>query len=273
MEESPGVVSPEWPPRPLRAAALAAALLLASSPRASAQGFQLGLRGGPSVPHLSGGGNQISEGYQSTLAPNFGVMGEFGFTPDFSLMTELDYAGQGGVRKGMQPITQSPAGLPPLPPGQYLYASFRNETILDYLEAPVMARLAWGQDTLVRWFVQGGPYFAYLLQATEKTSGTSQVYVTPGGPPLTIQGEPVPAQDFGARTDVRNGLWRFNWGVTAGAGMEILLAPRHRLFLEVRGEYGLRTIQKDPANGASNTGCAEFLVGYKYAFGRAAGGS
>jgi hypothetical protein len=246
---------------------------MASAPPAAAQGFQLGVRGGPSVPHLSGGGNQISEGYQSTLAPNFGLLGEFGFTQHFSLMTELDYAGQGGVRKGMQPITQSPAGLPPLPPGQYLYASFRNETILDYLEAPVMARFTWGRGPVVRWFVQGGPYFAYLLQATEKTSGTSQVYVTPAGPPLTIEGQPIPPQDFGARTDVRNGLWRFNCGATAGGGTEFLLAPGHRLFLEVRGEYGLRTIQKDHSNGTSNTGCAEFLVGYKYGFGRAASGS
>jgi hypothetical protein len=272
MKKLPAVVALGWLPGFLRTVSFAVVLALASGPRASAQGFQLGVRGGPSVPHLSGGGNQISEGYQSTLAPNFGVMGEFGFTPHFSLMTELDYAGQGGVRKGMQPITQSPAGLPPLPSGQYLYADFRNESILDYLEAAVMAKYTWGRAPLVRWFVQGGPYFAYLLHATEKTSGSSGVYLTPGGPPLTIQGQPLPPQDFGTRTDVKNGLWRFNWGATAGGGTEFLLAPRHRLFLEVRGEYGLRTIQKDHSNGTSNTGCAEFLVGYKFALGRAESG-
>ena len=57
--------------------------------------------------------------------------------------------------------------------------------------------------------------------------------------------------------------------VTAGVGVTYLFTPNHQFFLDLRGEYGLRAVQKDTAtNGSSSTGCAVLALGYKYSFGR-----
>ena len=231
--------------------------------------FLLGVRGGPSIPQLSGGGNEISRGYDSRLAPNFGVVGEYYFTPRLSLVAEIDYSGQGGVRKGVQPITQSPEGLPPLPPGQFLYGDFRNESILNYLEIPLMLKMDWELCEHWRCFVEGGLFVGFLLDAEEHTRGSSQIFVDPNRTPLTMGGQPLPPVSFDSTTDNLGDLNKVNWGVIAGVGVTYLFNPRHQLFLDLRGEYGLRAVQKDTAtDGNSNTGCAVLSLGYKYSFGQ-----
>src|ERR1700691_418139 len=100
----------------------------------------LGVHGGLSIPDLSGGsGNQLSTGYTSRLAAHFGIQGEWHIYHRFSLQVELNYAGQGGQRNGMQPITNLPASYQQLvPPGSYLYADFDNKAVLNYLELPIL---------------------------------------------------------------------------------------------------------------------------------------
>jgi len=72
--------------------------------------------------------DELSKGYTSRLAANFGLSSEFGLHGRLSLQVELNYAGQGGQRKGMQPITNLPDQLEALvPPGSYLYANFKNK--------------------------------------------------------------------------------------------------------------------------------------------------
>jgi hypothetical protein len=244
------------------------ALAVSVAPAAGAQDFWLGLHGGIGIPNLSGGGNPISRGYESIVTPNVGLVAEYGLTSHFSLKADLDYTGQGGQRKGVQPITQAPGQLPPVPPGQYLYGDFKNKSVLNYLELPVMAKYGWGHSGHWQVFVEGGPYFGYLLNASDKTSGTSGIYTDANGTPLSVDGYPVPAQSFDAETNVKSSLREFNWGVTAGLGAEYLIARKHALFVEVRGEYGLRTVQNDSSNGSSNTGCALFTIGYLYRFSR-----
>jgi hypothetical protein len=248
---------------------ITAALLLAAGTGWAADEFWLGLRGGPALPRLSSGGNEISEDYSSRLAPNFGVVAEYTLTSHLSLQLEVNYSGQGGIRDGVQPITQVPPGLPPLPPGSYLYGDFKNEAILDYLEVPVM--LKWNHPLSEHWrcYVEGGLFFGYLLKAEQRTRGTSQIYVDKNRTPLTIGGMPLPPLSFDANTNVKDDINDFNWGVTAGLGIAYLMTPKHQIFFDLRGEYGLRTIQRDTdANGSSNVGAAIFTCGYMYNFGR-----
>jgi hypothetical protein len=74
---------------------------------------------------------------------------------------------------------------------------------------------------------------------------------------------------FDEDTDVKSDLHEVNWGVTAGLGVSYVVCERHQLFLDVRGEYGLRSVQKNTErDGESNTGNAVFSLGYKYCFGR-----
>jgi hypothetical protein len=246
---------------------VALVLVLAAYRGADARQLWVGLRGGPSIPQLSGGGNEISRGYSSILAPNFGILVEYPFTQRFSVQAELDYSGQGGQRKGLQPITQSPEGLPPLPAGQYLYADFTSKSILNYLEIPVMAKVRWGAPGQWQWFAEGGPYVGFLLNAEQKTQGTSLIYTDQNRTPLTVEGQALPPMSFDASTDVKDGLRTVNMGITAGVGWSYWATPRSQVFLEVRGEYGLMRIQKDTANGSSNTGSAALLLGYMVCLG------
>ena len=172
----------------------------------------MGVRGGLSIPRLSAGGNEVSSGYSSRFAPDFGVVAGYDLSDHFAVVGEVHYAGQGGKREGLQPITQSPEGLPPLEPGQYLYGDFKDESILNYLEIPLMGMYRWTLSEKWRCFAEGGPFIGFLLNATEKTRGTSLIYVDRNRTPLTIEGEPLPPVSFDANTNVKSDLNEVNWG-------------------------------------------------------------
>ena len=124
-----------------------------------AQSPWFGVHGGLSIPDLSGGGgNAISSNYTSRLAANFGLQADYDICKKFSIDVELNYAGQGGKRDGLQPVTNLPSQYQSLvPPGDYLYGNFKNTAAFDYLELPILARMKWGQA--FKFYVNAGPYF------------------------------------------------------------------------------------------------------------------
>jgi len=229
---------------------------------------QIGIQGGLSVPNLSGGNNEVSEGYSSRLAPNFGITAEFGITDNFSIQPEINFDGQGGQRNGLQPVTNLPPELSS-PPTGYYYASFKNVSILNYIEIPVLAKYTFG-GLGFKFDVNAGPYIGFLLNATEKTSGTSSIYVDKNGTPLGIPDSssggytPVPPQSFDASTDVTSSIHKVNYGIAGGVGIMVPVTSRGSVSLDVRGLYGLTNIQKDPADGTSHTGNLIISVGYSY---------
>ncbi|HVU99355.1 MAG TPA: porin family protein [Puia sp.] len=225
----------------------------------------LGLKGGISIPNLTGGGgNPLSDNYSSRLAANFGIFAEHRLHGHWSLQAELNYAGQGGKRDGLQPISDLPPELAQMvPPGSFLYAKFKNKAILDYLELPILAKLTWG--TPWQFYVNAGPYAGYLLHAKEKTSGASLIYADPQGQqPLGTQYGPVPPQDFAATTDVTSSIKRWNVGVTGGIGVAKPLGTRNKIFFDTRFEYGFINIQKYKEDGKNNTGNVLLSLGYAY---------
>jgi len=245
------------------------AATLAVGPLVQADELWIGLRGGPSIPRLSSGGNEISRGYSSRLASNLGLMAEYALTDHVALQLEVDYSGQGGLRDGVQPITQAPAGLPPMGPGQYLYGDFKNESVLNYLEIPLMLKGQWWWSGHWRFFVEGGAFVGFLLDAEERTRGASQVYVDQNGTPLRMNGQALPPVSFDADTNIKSDINEVNWGIVGGVGVVYRFNDQHQIMLDLRGEYGLRAIQKDTAaNGESNTGNAVFSLGYMFNFGR-----
>ena len=70
----------------------------------NAQDFYLGAKGGWSLPELSGGNNEISRGWKSRSAFNFGVLATSELTKKFALQIEVNYASQGGRKNGIQPF-------------------------------------------------------------------------------------------------------------------------------------------------------------------------
>ena len=233
-----------------------------------AQSPWIGVHGGLSIPDLGGGGgNQLSENYTSRLAANFGIQAQWPVCHRFSIQAELNFAGQGGQRNGMQPITNLPSAYQAaVPPGSYLYANFKNKAVLNYLELPILAKFTWGGS--LQFYVDAGPYVGYLLHAAEKTSGTSTIYEDQQGDPLTVQGYPVPAQDFTANTDITPSIKRFNAGVTGGIGLALPLDLRNKIFFDARFEYGLINIQKYSADGSNNTGNLLLSLGWSCPLGK-----
>jgi hypothetical protein len=253
--------------RPARQlATLAVSLLILATAGLSAE-VMIGVHGGLSMPNFRGNTPQ-TEGYVSRRAPFFGLTADFGVSSHFSICAELDYSSQGGKRNGLQPLTSDQLSGLPLPPGMTLYANFRNETIIDYVEIPVMAKLAWGGS--LRFFVQAGPYVGFRARAVTQTRGSSLLYLDPAGTqpmPDPGTGQPLPAMSFDADTDNKQDIHSVNAGITGGAGVATRLGPGD-LVLGARFEAGLTNIQTNTAlNGENQTGAVVVLLGYSLPFG------
>ena len=98
------------------------------------------------------------------------------------------YSSEGGKRNGFQAI--DPASDPMMsliPPAlqyiyslpvapKYLYATFDNESVLDYLEIPLMVKYSVKMNGSAKLYINAGPYVGILMNAKQKTSGTSYLY-------------------------------------------------------------------------------------------------
>ncbi len=104
--------------------------------------------------------------------------------------------------------------------------------MLNYLELPILAKFTWGRT--LQFYADAGFYAGYLLHAEEKTKGTSPIYEDQKGDPLTVQGYPVPPQNFTANTDITSSIKRFNVGVTGGVGLALPLDARNKAFFDAR---------------------------------------
>jgi hypothetical protein len=246
---------------------IAAVGLLAAAGSGFADDLYLGAHAGISIPDIRGGQTNIfSKNFTSRRGPYFGLTADIPLTRRFALAVDLNYTSQGGLRKGLQPITMDTSGLP-IPPGVLIFADFRNETILDYLEIPVLARVTFGDK--LRFFLDLGPYAGYLVRGKAVTEGVSALYLDEAGtmpiivPPAT---EPIEV-DLGATTDVKDGVEPFNFGLAGGGGLILPVGPG-RVVLEARFQLGLTRLQKDLENGKTQTGAVLISLGYMLPVGR-----
>ncbi len=239
-------------------------LFLFTNTRAQSK-IWIGVQGGISIPSISGGNNELSEGFTSRLAPNFGIFAEYSVDDHFSIQPELNFAGQGGKRNGLQPITASSPQLQAIAAQYnepYLYADFKNVAVLNYLELPILAKYSWGKRT--KFYVNAGPYLGYLLSAKEKTSGTSPIYHDKTGDQAEYYGQELPPQSFDSTVNVYSSIHKFNVGITGGVGLSYPVCNNGRIIFDARFEYGFVNIQSDPANGKNNTGNVLLSLGYAY---------
>jgi hypothetical protein len=238
-------------------------VLFLSQSKLFSQSLILGVKGGISVPELKGGGTPQSEGYSSRLAPNFGAFIKYPLNSYFSLQAEVLFSGQGGKRNGMQAIANVPNI--PVPPNTTLYANFDNETILNYLEIPVLVKFSFLESSSAfTEYVDAGPYFGILLNAKTQTSGNSKIYLDQAGTmPVSFNGYPIPPQNFNNETTITSDIKTFNVGITGGIGV-ILNTTAGQFELDLRGVYGFIPIQSDNSNGSNNTGALYLTIGYGF---------
>lgn len=233
----------------------------------NAQKIQPGLKAGASVPDIEGNTEQ-SKNYTSRLAPFFGISFTTKVSTYFNLQAEINYSPQGGKRNGMQPIDAGSFGMPG---GTALYANFKNETKLNYLEVPLMLQFFVSnpaKNYSVFYFANFGPYAAVRVKAKTVTSGSSQVYLDQQGTMVLKleDGTPLPAQSFNATTNIKEEIRRMNAGIVGGLGTGYNF-DGNKFFLEARFTRGLINIQTHPEqSGKNKTGALIFSAGYIYSF-------
>jgi len=242
--------------------AIAGLALLCARGAAFAGGLNLGVHAGISIPNIRGSQTDIfTKNFTSRQGPYFGLTADIPLAGKFSLAVDLNYTSQGGLRRGMQPITMDMSGLG-LPPDTLVFADFRNETILDYLELPVLARVTFGNK--LKFFFDLGPYAGYLVRGKAVTEGVSTLYLDEAGtmpilvPPDYV--EPL-VVDLAATTDVKDSIHPFNIGLAGGGGLIWPVGPG-QFVLEARFQLGLSDLQKDPADGNTQTGAVLVSLGY-----------
>jgi hypothetical protein len=242
--------------RGVRRAALGLSVLVLTWSAALSLPVELGVHGGLTIPNIHGT-TEMSRAYESRRGPFFGLTAAVRLSSHLWLCTELDYSSQGGQRLGMQPIPADQMSGLPVPPGMPLYAGFHNETILDYLELPLLVRLMSGGR--YRFYVEAGPYAALRVRSVTETSGSSLIFMDSAG---TLPIMPV-QMDFSGHTDISRDVRDFNAGVAGGAGVETALGPGN-VVLGVRLALGLVNIQPESAgNGDNRTGAVILMAGYR----------
>jgi hypothetical protein len=221
----------------------------------------LGVFGGLNIPRLNGGNsNELSRDYTSRAGEAFGLTSSLELGSKFSLCINVMYSSEGGKRNGVQAIDASSI-IPQVPAGTYFYAAFNNESILNYIDIPLMVRYSIPLNKSQKVYANFGTYIGYLLNARQKTAGSSLIYVD-REETMTVFPAPV---EFNATTDITSSINKINLGVTGGVGF-LQKAGSGDIFLDVRGAYGMIVIQRDPNNGSSHSGNLLLDLGYAFHF-------
>ena len=198
-------------------------------------------------------------------------------------------------------ISQQPGGEQLLPvfnsltlpqEGTYVYADIKSVAKFNYLMLPVQAKFGWkmSESSPFRVYVSGGIFGSYLLSAKRDMSGTSAMYADKNATTMSSYWNniypalPLPEPIIGAfsaiftsmdipqqldnKTDIKNEIHPFNFGVIGNVGISYNLSARNRIFLEGGGNYGFFTIQKDDANGRNRIGAGAVMVGISRTFGK-----
>lgn len=149
------------------------------------------------------------------------------FSTICSIYGEVNYTQMGWKERILttdnQPVINAVSGLPE----QY-------SRTLNYLQVPVFAHLAWGKEhSGMQFFFQLGPQFGYLLSEKTTTNFNFKDRNT------ADRSNVVCAQDTMA---VEN---KFDYGIAAGAGVELSVHRVGHFLLEGRYYYGLGNIYGD----------------------------
>ena len=221
----------------------------------------IGILAGLNIPRLSGGNNnELSRDYTSRSGAAFGITSSLYLGSNLSLRVDVMYSSEGGKRNGIQAFDASSIN-PMVPAGTYFYADYKNESILNYAEVPVMLKYSVPLNKSSKFYLNVGPYVGFLLNAKEITSGSSIIYADRTKQVIVV---PV-AQSFEANTDITSDINKLNFGLTGGGGFSQQISSGE-IFIDIRGAYGLKVIQKLSQNGSNHNGNLLIDLGYALHF-------
>lgn len=244
--------------------------------------IKIGVKAGYSLGELSNSVDNIyTENYESISGIDFGLIAEFTISKLLAIQTELNLTQRGGIRTGMQPITDSELssqlnrflpfiGQPLITNENPIYADFKNESDLRYVEVPVLAKIGFGNK--FRIALEVGPYVGILLESTQHTSGTSKFFYDADGTiPVTVpvsddlsQFVELPEQSLDADTDTKDSLHIVNFGGIVGIELSADIGSKSMIFTDARVSYSFNSIQINDSFGESHIGGIIFSLGYAY---------
>ena len=133
---------------------------------------------------------------------------------------------------------------------------FEYTRTLNYIELPVMTNIFFGGKK-VNFFVNLGPQIGYMLSSSAKSNfDVNNITSIPDFPAL---------RETGQLTEEPSR--RFDYGITAGVGMEYIIARRHRITLEGRYYFGIGNIFPDERRdtfSASRNSSILVTLGYSF---------
>ncbi len=112
---------------------------------------------------------------------------------------------------------------------------FSYTRTLTYIQIPLMTHIYFGSNKC-RGFINLGPEVGFMIGSSIDANFDYKNYGSIQGFP---QGYRTNEQ---LRMDIQN---KFDYGIAAGAGVELIIKRRHSFFLEGRYYYGLGNIFKD----------------------------
>lgn len=121
---------------------------------------------------------------------------------------------------------------------------------LDYIQVPIFARMGWGRERRgLQFFIMAGPQLGYFMRESTRSNFTTENrnQFNTGNEPSngTIAQETMPVEN------------KFDYGIAAGAGIELSLPAVGHIMLDGRYYYGLGDIygnSKRDYFGRSNFG-------------------
>jgi hypothetical protein len=255
------------------------AIFFTGSVRAQSSGLFFGAKAGLGIPNLTAGSKTtpLNDGYSSRLGFYGGILAEYQTSKRFSIHGEINFSSQGGKRNGMQALPlisqlgQLWESLPNfgIQHDNYMYANVKNEARLNYVEVPLMAKVAFGLSPKLNFYLEAGPYLGLLLHAENVTRGSSPIYVDKDGvysvDAILLQAQ-LPAigvQSFNHSEDITSDINKVNLGGQGAVGFELLMGTA-RLRIEGGGNYGFIPIQKDDVNGTNHTGAGTLTLVYLF---------
>lgn len=135
-------------------------------------------------------------------------------------------------------------------------APFEFERKLNYLRLPIMTNIFF-ENKHISGFVNLGPEIGYLVSTSSSANfDVNNIASVPGFPPNreTDQLHMEPSN-------------RFDYGITAGAGVELIIKRRHRISLEGRYYFGIGNIFPDDRKdtfSASRNSSIMIMLGYSF---------
>jgi len=166
--------------------------------------LELGIEGGPNTAYISGWTSFI--GWRTGLCA--GITGQYNINGMFSLKSGIMYE-QKGDRLWQESSDTSGKST-----------TIILEDKLNYLVVPVFAKVAFGHS--LKFFVEAGPWFGYLLDATYTSSITNSGSATMNS----------------SRNEISD-FHQADMGVSAGAGLEMPIKSKFVIDLELRYNQGL----------------------------------